>query len=114
MQGKQRLEHLVAGLFIVADQGAEHRRILVWVLFNQLGLVLGQAVIDHEQLDPSAARQADDLRRHVLLVDEHQVVGPLRALQHLSRLGQGQFRAPLAVFDTQVHPQVLGSGLHEL
>ncbi|MNJ59817.1 hypothetical protein D3C77_555190 [compost metagenome] len=84
------------------------------MIFNQLGLIFSQAVIDHKQLDPTAARQANDLRGNVLLVDQHQVVRPLWALQHLAGLGQSQFRAPLAVLDTQVHTQVLGRGLHEL
>ncbi|MCY1186799.1 hypothetical protein D9M73_277080 [compost metagenome] len=81
---------------------------------NQLGLVMGQTVIDQEQLDPTAARQANDLRGHVLLVDQHQVIRPVLALEHLARLDQCQLRTPLAVLDVQLHAQVLGGGLHEV
>ncbi|MCY1431030.1 hypothetical protein D9M71_469910 [compost metagenome] len=53
VQGNQFLEHLVAGLFIVTHQRAKHWRVLVRVSANQLGLVLGQTVIDQKQLDPA-------------------------------------------------------------
>ena len=54
------------------------------------------------------------MRRHVLFVDEHQIIRALRPLQGQSRLRQGQFRLALGVEDAQIDAQIPGGSLHEL
>ncbi|MNE68690.1 hypothetical protein D3C80_1643660 [compost metagenome] len=58
-------------------------------------------------------RQAHDLWRHILLVDQHQVIRPLRPVQDRPGLGQCQVGAALAVFYPQGHAQFVRCGLHE-
>lgn len=107
------MQHLEARLLVVGRQGAQQLGILVGLGLDATGLAGSQAVVDQEQLDPAATRQADDLRRHILLVDQHQVIRPLRPAQDRLGTGQRQVGAALAVFHAQGHAQLVRGGLHE-
>ena len=77
-------------------------------------LIGGQHRVDHEQLDPAAFRQSQDLWCNVLLVDKHQVVGPVRSLQGNPGLGHGEFGLASGIEDLQIDAKVVSRRLHEL
>ncbi|MNI75258.1 hypothetical protein D3C73_1313920 [compost metagenome] len=107
------MQHLVTGLLVIGSQGPQQSRILCGLSLNAACLAGSQPVVDQKQLDPATLRQANDLRRNVLLVDQHEVFRALRPREHSPSLAESALGTTRAILHLQRHAQVVSGRLHE-
>ena len=99
----QLLEHQVTALFIIGHHTPEPAGVLGIIRTDQLRLLTGQAIVDHEQLHAAALRQAQNLRGNVLFVDEDQIVRAVLALQGRARLFDRALGGALRILHLKLH-----------
>ena len=114
VQANQLLGHQIAALLVISHQATDQIRKAGADVAKYVDLIRGEGIVDGEQLDAAALGQTKNFRGGVQFIDEHQVIGPVGALQRFARLDQRFIGIPLRVAYLQRHAQVVGRRRHEL